>query len=99
MLMPVFLYHEVFNPNEDEVADLKDRYRKGRVGDVEVKQRLAAALNGFLAPIRERRNYYQQHLELVSEALLVGTRRAKSIAEATILEVRDNMRISRYTES
>ena len=52
---PVFIYHEIFNDNADEVADLEERYRKGAVGDVEVKKKLAAALNRFLDPIRERR--------------------------------------------
>ena len=42
---PVFIYHDAFNPNKDEVEELKDRYREGRVGDVEVKQKLALALN------------------------------------------------------
>src|SRR5437879_7163079 len=36
---PVFLYHDVFNPNRGEVADLKERYRRGAVGDVEVKEK------------------------------------------------------------
>ena len=52
---PVFIYHDAFNPNVDEVNDLKDRYRAGKVGDVEVKTKLATALNAHLDPIRERR--------------------------------------------
>src|SRR2546430_15400127 len=52
---PAFLYHEVFNLNREEVADLKGRYRRGAVGDVGGKQKLATALNTFLEPIRERR--------------------------------------------
>ncbi len=52
---PVFAYHDAFNPDMDEVADLKARYVHGRVGDVEVKQRLVAALNSLLAPIQQRR--------------------------------------------
>ena len=40
---PVFLYHDAFNPNLDEVEDLKTRYRLGTVGDVEVKTKLATA--------------------------------------------------------
>ena len=52
---PVFLYHDAFNQDRDEVADLKERYRAGRVGDVEVKEKLAAAVNAFLDPMRERR--------------------------------------------
>ena len=42
---PVFLYHDVFNPDIAEVEDLKSRYRAGKVGDVEVKDKLAKALN------------------------------------------------------
>ena len=52
---PVFVYHDTFNPNRAEVDDLKARYRAGAVGDVEVKQKLVAALNNFLEPMRERR--------------------------------------------
>jgi tryptophanyl-tRNA synthetase len=47
---PVFQYHDYFNPNKAEVEDLKERYRAGRVGDVEVKEKLAVALNNFLDP-------------------------------------------------
>src|SRR5229473_3881360 len=42
---PVFTYHDVFNPNKAEVEDLKERYRQGTVGDVEVKEKLFKALN------------------------------------------------------
>ena len=52
---PVFIYHDAFNPNRAEVEDLKARYRAGKVGDVEVKTKLAAAINAMLDPIRERR--------------------------------------------
>jgi tryptophanyl-tRNA synthetase len=52
---PVFVYHDAFNPNKEEVEDLKTRYRLGKVGDVEVKTKLANALNAHLDPIRERR--------------------------------------------
>ena len=52
---PVFIYHDAFNPNRDEVEDLKARYREGKVGDVEVKTKLAAAVNATLEPLRERR--------------------------------------------
>ena len=52
---PVFMYHDAFNKNKDGVEDLKDRYRKGRVGDVEVKKKLIVAINQFLEPMHERR--------------------------------------------
>ena len=54
---PVFIYHDAFNPSKAEVDDLKERYRAGKVGDVEVKQKLAVAINNFLEPFREKRAY------------------------------------------
>src|SRR6478672_3453190 len=52
---PVFIYHDAFNPDAAEVDDLKARYRTGKVGDVEVKTKLAAAVNAVLEPLRQRR--------------------------------------------
>ena len=52
---PVFIYHDAFNPDTAEVDDLKARYRAGKVGDVEVKTKLAKALNAHLEPMRARR--------------------------------------------
>lgn len=90
---PVFMYHDAFNSNKDEVEELKDRYRKGKVGDVEVKKRLAQAINQFLDPIRERRAYYAQRLDEVKEALMEGTQRGKKVAETTMAEVRSAMHL------
>jgi tryptophanyl-tRNA synthetase len=86
---PVFLYHDAFNPDRDEVEDLKSRYRRGAVGDVEVKQRLAAALNAFLEPIRERRARFAADMGRVRDALAHGTDRARRAAQATMALVRD----------
>jgi tryptophanyl-tRNA synthetase len=86
---PVFLYHDAFNPDQAEVADLKDRYRRGAVGDVEVKQKLATALNAFLDPIRERRAHFAAHMGQVRDALAAGTERARAVARTTMDEVRD----------
>src|SRR5438876_8604200 len=86
---PVFLYHDVFNPNREEVADLKDRYRRGSVGDVEVKEKLAAALNTFLDPIRERRARFAAKMGLVRDALADGTDRARKSARATMESERE----------
>ena len=90
---PVFAYHDAFNPNTEEVEELKQRYRAGRVGDVEVKRRLAEALNSFLEPIRHRRAYYEAHPDEVREILVEGARRASAVAHDTMTEVRDAMRI------
>lgn len=94
---PVFLYHDVFNPNREEVADLKDRYRQGAVGDVEVKQKLATALNEFLDPIREKRAYYEANMGLVRDVLADGTDRTRKVAQATMDLVREALDL-RYLE-
>jgi tryptophanyl-tRNA synthetase len=93
---PVFTYHDAFNPDVDEVNDLKERYLVGKVGDVEVKTKLAKALNTFLDPIRERRAYYEARPNLVKEALDTGSRYARKVGADTMAEVRDAMRIN-YT--
>ncbi len=90
---PVFMYHDAFNPDVDEVNDLKERYVAGRVGDVEVKQKLTKALNTLLDPFRERRAYYETHLDEVRDALESGTSRARAAAQETMALVRDAMEI------
>jgi tryptophanyl-tRNA synthetase len=87
----VFRYHDIFNPNKEEVEDLKARYRQGKVGDVEVKQKLARALNDFLEPFRERRAQYEGKPELVEEILMEGTRRMRQEARETLALVRQAM--------
>ncbi|MDR7543496.1 MAG: tryptophan--tRNA ligase [Armatimonadota bacterium] len=93
---PVFTYHEAFNADRAEVEELKQRYRAGKVGDVEVKQRLARALNAFLAPIRERRAQYAARPAYIEEIVVEGSRRARAIAQETLDRVRDAMKMSYY---
>ena len=91
---PVFTYHDVFNPNKDEIEDLKERYRKGTVGDVEVKQRLFDALNAFLTPIRERRQALAANPKRVYEIVMEGTRIGRALAQSTMADVRHAMKIA-----
>ncbi|PJF27367.1 MAG: tryptophan--tRNA ligase [Phototrophicales bacterium] len=95
---PVFIYHDAFNPNVDEVNDLKERYRQGKVGDVEVKRKLAAAINAFLTPFRERRAQYEAKPSLVKEVIQAGTARARVEAAETMRRVRDAMGMYRLSE-
>ena len=88
---PVFVYHEVFNDRPAEVADLKERYRAGKVGDAEVKDKLAAALNRFLDPIRERRAELAADQGLVEELIVTGTERTRDEVRRTVAEVRAAM--------
>ena len=102
---PVFIYHDIFNINKDEVTELKDRYRAGKVGDVEVKQKLSAALNEFLDPIREKRNEFEAKGGYVDEVLYDGTMTMRDVARETLRDMKKAMgvtniwnRISRRAE-
>lgn len=88
---PVFIYHDLFNENSAEVEDLKNRYRQGTVGDVEVKQLLAAAINRYLTPIRERRQLFEGQKGLVEEIVYDGTLKMNEIANQTLKEMRSAM--------
>ncbi len=84
---PVFIFHDVFNPEKTEVADLKTRYRLGKIGDVEVKDKLIVALNSFLDPIRERRKEFEQDKGYVEQVIYEGTNKMAVVAEETLKEM------------
>jgi len=86
---PVFVYHDLFNPDKEEVSDLKQRYRKGTVGDVEVKQKLTNALNSFLDPIRDKRNALTD--EDVIRIVKDGSSRAREVAGKTMARVKKRL--------
>jgi tryptophanyl-tRNA synthetase len=92
---PVFTYHDVFNPNVAEVEDLKERYRVGKVGDVEVKEKLARALNEFLEPMRERRAYFESQTGLVDDIIFQGTLNTRRVAEETLRMAKEAMGLGR----
>jgi tryptophanyl-tRNA synthetase len=91
---PVFIYHDTFNPDIAEVEDLKTRYREGRVGDVEVKTKLASALNAHLAPIRARRAEVLARPDYVKDVLHDGSKKARRIACETMERVRAAVRLT-----
>lgn len=91
---PVFIYHDAFNPDTAQIDEFKRRYREGTIGDVEVKQALAEALNSFLAPMRERYTRYDADTGFVDQVILDGTERMREIARETMKEVRKAMGIS-----
>ncbi len=84
---PVFTYLDVFDPSPSEIETLKERYRAGKVGDVDVKARLAEVLNEYLAPLRKRRVEYAARQDDLIEILHDGTQAALPIAMATLEEV------------
>lgn len=93
---PVFIYHDVFNPNKSEVEDLKKRYQAGKITDIEVKEKLFKALEDFLTPIRKRRAYYESHRDEVMEILAEGTKVARLEAQKTLDQVRRAMKLDYF---
>jgi len=90
---PVFMYHDAFNANTAEVDDLKTRYRAGKVGDVEVKTKLANAMNAMLEPMRERRRDVMSRPDRIREIVVEGSRTARGIAQQTMERVRDAVKL------
>ena len=90
---PVFMYHDAFNTDTAEVEDLKSRYRQGTVGDVEVKTKLARALNAMLDPMRERRRAIAANPGRIREIAIEGSRTARTVAQATMERVRDAVKL------
>ena len=86
---PVFIYHDAFNPDRAEVDELKVRYRAGTVGDVEVKDKLALAMNAMMDPMRERRRAFLDRPDHLREVVVEGSRKARAVAGETMARVRD----------
>lgn len=90
----VYTYHKVFN--QDFVPELTKMCKKGEIGCVDCKKRLAAKLNEILDPIREKRAYYDTHLDEVDDILRAGTKRAVEAGAKTLAEVKDAMKIDYF---
>ncbi|MDD6387198.1 MULTISPECIES: tryptophan--tRNA ligase [Lactobacillus] len=85
----VFTYLDVFDPDKETVAQLKEDYQKGGLGDVKIKRYLNKVLEAELAPIRERREKYAQNIDAVYDMLIAGSKKANEVANQTLDEVRD----------
>lgn len=91
---PVFIYHDIFNKNKSQVENLKDRYKKGQVGDSEVKEKLTIAINDFLNPIRERREKYLKVSGYIDEIIYEGTMKTREEVKKNVYEMRKTMGFS-----
>ena len=87
----VFTYHKKFN--SDEVQEIRSGCESGKLGCVECKSKVAEKIINFLAPFREKRAYYESHMDEVKDILNDGERRAREVAQKTMEEVRDAMKM------
>jgi len=99
---PVFVYLDAFKletgnkKHETKVEEYKERYQKGAVGDVEVKEFLFEVLEEFLKPIRERRVKFEGQSGIVDQILKEGTAKARIEAQKTLVEVKKMMKIDYF---
>jgi len=90
---PAFLFHDLLNDDKTELEDLKSRYRKGEVGDVEVKEKLFAAHQRYFETAKKKREELQNNPELVQKILRDGANKAIRIASETMNEVYETVGI------
>lgn len=90
----VFEYLDVFDTNKEKVAELKEQYRKGGLGDVKLKMYLFEVLNAFLTPIRMRRLELAQDKQAVLNIALEGTKKVRQVAAQTMREIREVMHLN-----
>lgn len=104
---PVFTYLDAFSSDEHFRAfcpeysclqEMKDHYTRGGLGDVKVKRFLNNVMQETLRPIRERREYWEAHLEDVQDILKAGCEKAENTAAKTLAEVRRAMRINYFED-
>ena len=101
----VFTYLDVFAndeyfvkylPEYKNLDELKEKYKQGGLGDVVIKKFLNNILQDELAPIREKRKYYEKHLDLVVKILEEGTKKARNKASKTLDKVKAAMKIDYF---
>jgi tryptophanyl-tRNA synthetase len=92
----VFTYLDVFGEDKAKIAELKDQYRQGGLGDVKIKRYLIEVLEGVLAPIRARREALAQDPAKIMDMLHQGSIAAQAVAAQTLTEVKDAMGINYF---
>lgn len=92
----VFTYLDIFDPNKIEIEKLKDKYRHGGLGDVEIKKRLVNVLENIIAPIRERRKEFASNPKFVEKILREGTEKTREVAKKTMQKVRKAVKINYF---
>lgn len=88
----VYTFHNLYSDNET-IQDVADQCRSAKIGCVECKKRMAAFLIEYLAPIQERRAYFEEHPEQVADIIAAGCNEARKVAQSTMEDVRAALNI------
>jgi len=92
----VFTYLDTFDKNKGDLERIKQKYRKGGVGDIEIKKRLITILEEIIAPIRERRKILEKRPEYIEKILKEGRKKTRTITRRTLREVKKAIKIDYF---
>jgi tryptophanyl-tRNA synthetase len=101
----VFTYLDAFSnddffkeylPEYSCLEEMKEHYRKGGLGDGTCKKFLINVLDEILSPIREKRAYWEGHIDEVYDILTDGSKKARAVTDETLERVRSAMRIDYF---
>ncbi|MCL4360731.1 tryptophan--tRNA ligase [Candidatus Dependentiae bacterium] len=92
----VFSYLDVFDHDKVEVENLKEQYKKGGLGDMVLKKRLAEVLNNFLNPLREKRKELEKNPDYVIKVLKEGTEKTLDAAQKNFKEIKKAMQLNYF---
>ena len=100
----VFTYLDVFSTDDqikkysdfNSLDDMKKKYQEGGLGDVKIKKILYSILEELLTPIREKRKYYENNMDVVKDILKKGTMQARKEAQKTLEEVKRSIGINYF---
>lgn len=93
-----FLYHDLFNNNKEEVEQMKELYRRGKIKDVEIKERLYEVMNVYLKPIRDRRLEAEGIKDKLIQKALIGSEKVQNIANDMVKQIKEAMGFKIYSK-
>ena len=91
----VAYYHKLFS-GKDDTEKVFEECKQGKRGCVACKKELIQNIIKELTPIRERRKYYEEHMDLVDKILIEGTQKARKVAMETTKEIKKAMRLDYF---
>lgn len=92
----VFTYLDAFDPDMDEVENLKEFYQRGGLGDGTIKKRLVEVLETVIAPIREQRLLLNNQHDYVLDVLKVGTMAALEETNYNVNVIKEHFGFFRF---
>ncbi|MEK7147805.1 MAG: tryptophan--tRNA ligase [Patescibacteria group bacterium] len=90
---PMFIYLDIFSKENDKhkIEEFKNKYKEGKVGDVEIKEYLSNVMKDFIRPMRERRKKYENEPKELDKIIKDGSRKVRKIVSKTLKDVKKGL--------